>query len=222
MMMLKKASLLIATTWLLATANLAHASYLCTVNCVYGGTVVDSYQVDAILSGNLLTDVLGDPGSPPDITLGVVLANRNTGGTFDTLTTDSILTVQMASGIDGDGFFWVIGDEETPGTLNETFRVFVSATNVFDGGGSDVSVELDMAIYNNNAFVNLSTYALPTIINYVKLQADPNIFGSPPAPMAVLGIAGQSVVSAVPVPAAVWLFGSGLLGLLGIARRRQS
>ena len=31
-----------------------------------------------------------------------------------------------------------------------------------------------------------------------------------------------SVVSAVPVPAAVWLFGSGLIGLLGLARRKRS
>ena len=29
-------------------------------------------------------------------------------------------------------------------------------------------------------------------------------------------------VSAVPVPAAVWLFGSGLIGLIGIARRKKS
>ena len=29
-------------------------------------------------------------------------------------------------------------------------------------------------------------------------------------------------VSAVPVPAAVWLFGSGLLGLIGVAKRKQS
>ena len=29
-------------------------------------------------------------------------------------------------------------------------------------------------------------------------------------------------VSAIPVPAAVWLFGSGLLGLVGVARRRKS
>ena len=29
-------------------------------------------------------------------------------------------------------------------------------------------------------------------------------------------------VSAVPVPAAVWLFGSGLLGLVGVARRKKT
>lgn len=31
-----------------------------------------------------------------------------------------------------------------------------------------------------------------------------------------------SEVSAVPVPAAVWLFGSGLIGLIGVARRRKA
>jgi hypothetical protein len=33
---------------------------------------------------------------------------------------------------------------------------------------------------------------------------------------------GSVQISAVPVPAAVWLFGSGLIGLVGIARRRRS
>jgi hypothetical protein len=28
-------------------------------------------------------------------------------------------------------------------------------------------------------------------------------------------------LTAVPVPAAVWLFGSGILGLVGVARRRK-
>lgn len=32
---------------------------------------------------------------------------------------------------------------------------------------------------------------------------------------------GEAVLSSVPLPAAVWLFGSGLLGLIGIARRRK-
>jgi len=30
------------------------------------------------------------------------------------------------------------------------------------------------------------------------------------------------VVSTVPIPAAVWLFGSGLLGLVGVARRKKA
>lgn len=34
--------------------------------------------------------------------------------------------------------------------------------------------------------------------------------------------ASQWTVDAVPVPAAVWLFGSGLLGLIGVARRKRS
>ena len=34
--------------------------------------------------------------------------------------------------------------------------------------------------------------------------------------------AGHFLVKAVPVPAAVWLFGSGLLGLIGIARRKAA
>ena len=35
-------------------------------------------------------------------------------------------------------------------------------------------------------------------------------------------IRGQLVVNPVPVPAAVWLFGTGLLSLFGLARRKQS
>ena len=34
------------------------------------------------------------------------------------------------------------------------------------------------------------------------------------------GYTGSYLVQAVPVPAAVWLFGSGLLGLIGVARRK--
>ena len=35
-------------------------------------------------------------------------------------------------------------------------------------------------------------------------------------------IRGQVQVSAVPIPAAAWLFGSGLIGLVGIAKRKKA
>ncbi len=53
------------------------------------------------------------------------------------------------------------------------------------------------------------TSAACTEFQYVA-EADPNY------------IAGTWSVSAVPVPAAVWLFGSGLLGLIGIAGRKKA
>lgn len=38
---------------------------------------------------------------------------------------------------------------------------------------------------------------------------------------AIVKIYGDRVMNPVPVPAAAWLFGSGLLGLVGVARRRR-
>ena len=46
---------------------------------------------------------------------------------------------------------------------------------------------------------------------------DPSNFGTTPYLLSLTG-----TVTAVPVPAAVWLFGSGLVGLAGIARRRKA
>jgi len=41
-------------------------------------------------------------------------------------------------------------------------------------------------------------------------------------PVPVTYVDGQVTVTPVPVPAAVWLFGSGLLGLVGMARRKKA
>jgi len=46
--------------------------------------------------------------------------------------------------------------------------------------------------------------------------------GSTPVAYGDSFTAGNWEVSNVPVPAAVWLFGSGLLGLVGIARRKKA
>jgi len=50
---------------------------------------------------------------------------------------------------------------------------------------------------------------------------DPSNFGGVRYNYFLTGTVGAAT-SAIPVPAAVWLFGSGLLGLAGVARRRKS
>jgi len=212
-MTLAKSVLLVAFVWLLAATGTARASYLCTVNCVYAGEVTGSNAVGAIIDTHSLDDVLGAPTDP---TLGVVLAQRD-GSIFSTPTTSSTLTVMMSESISGDGYLWITGDEEfPPSELNEIFKVFVSATGDFSGSGDSV----DLGSYYYNAYIDLSGFLLPTEINYVKLQANPGPSDVDPAPMTVLGIAGEAVTAAVPLPAAVWLFGSGVVGLLAAARRR--
>ena len=50
-------------------------------------------------------------------------------------------------------------------------------------------------------------------------NGDPSGFGGV---IYELHMTGTIEAGAVPVPAAVWLFGSGLLGLVGVARRKKS
>lgn len=58
---------------------------------------------------------------------------------------------------------------------------------------------------------------------YVMKQDGDQTFGSKTGISAYSAWAVQSGdVSAVPVPAAVWLFGSGLLGLIGVAKRKKA
>ena len=63
------------------------------------------------------------------------------------------------------------------------------------------------------------TFTATSVTQTIRLQA----FTADLSGIAYIGIDGlQLVNTTVPVPAAVWLFGSGLIGLIGIARRKKS
>lgn len=78
---------------------------------------------------------------------------------------------------------------------------------------NEAAVGTDLAVYNLfNGSTNPDPFAFeyePTVVQYGFLSIDP-----------ATGVASWSL-TAVPVPAAVWLFGSGMLGLVGVARRRK-
>ena len=92
-----------------------------------------------------------------------------------------------------------------------------------DGGAAGCPFAMTTLDANQDAFGNLVDGGFPL--------SDDGISGTPMATFPFLDhnanfdvteMVITSVISDVPVPAAVWLFGSGLLGLLGVSRRKQA
>lgn len=94
-------------------------------------------------------------------------------------------------------------------------------------GGDTANFGTDTGIATMTCAVDCTagdTYTL-SYAAHVPL-GDPSSFGGVPYVLYLEGtinaLGGDlPAVSAVPVPAAVWLFGSGLLGLVGVARRKK-
>lgn len=78
----------------------------------------------------------------------------------------------------------------------------ILAGNITDGAS------LDLYAVRNHQSGGASTYFLDANNSFVGSQSDLGIF--------------LVRTSLVPIPAAVWLFGSGLIGLIGVARRKKA
>lgn len=159
------------------------------------------------LDGNPAIDSSGDiAGAPNDG--GLFLSEA--GGLY-TSTVDSWIDVHLAetvilgAGADLQIFDWDVDDLNT----GESASVYVK-TNISDafelvgtvtGGSGAGLVDIDPADFSGN-------------INYVRIEG---IMGK--NALDVDAIAG---LHAVPLPPAVLLLGSGLLGLVGVARKRSS
>ncbi len=209
---------LIGAVSMLAMVGLTNAaSIVMTPNPVASGNVGDSIvvNIDGVgwVAGESGTDIFGDP---------VSTSSGSSGGGLIVTWNNSI--VNLADGLAGldmtfpgsqDFAFDPPGptldvDPENNATLrfdvtSFSFTTFLAdfpiATLTFDavGGG------------NTLATLGLSTFSF-------WLDGDFNV----ERPLQDIVLVPTSInVSAVPVPAAVWLFGSGVLGLVGVARRRS-
>lgn len=86
------------------------------------------------------------------------------------------------------------------------------------------------ALVSTTSFNTIGQTGLGTNIDQLSLGADDGIGGSPMDNGVFLGnninydITSITVtnVSAIPLPAAVWLFGSGFIGLISIAKRKRT
>ena len=97
----------------------------------------------------------------------------------------------------------------TPGTADGTRAFNINLVSIMTNAGGAIS---------------LLTPPAPT--SFEGLCSGPICNSFKPAPDNRLVISGWVSTSAsitpVPIPAAVWLFGSGLLGLIGVARRKKA
>jgi len=106
------------------------------------------------------------------------------------------------------------------GAVVERFNVSISTDNsswidLGNVSGQPTGIDID----------SVEGVTLDTLYSYVRLRDDESInqTGSPFGEADIIAIGAiSSGVAAVPVPAAVWLFGSGLLGLVSVARRKKT
>ena len=106
--------------------------------------------------------------------------------------------------------------------------VFIEVFSEFSGGGATGEIYTGGPLFPSDP-VNWTSYTWNTnlgddVSGGVTLQLKASC-----GPVVGCGVNAQfdnitisTDVSAVPVPAAVWLFGSGLLGLVGVARRKKA
>ena len=125
---------------------------------------------------------------------------------------------------DASGFFGSIGAPGTSWTVGAGCAgcaTSATADWAFASlGGSVGAVPMAMTTFNTTGTT------IPTVLPLIP----DGISGSPMTTAPFQGfnanfdfttINASNVITAVPVPAAAWLFGSGLLGLVGVARRRR-
>ncbi|MGD2136831.1 MAG: VPLPA-CTERM sorting domain-containing protein [Gammaproteobacteria bacterium] len=211
---------LLAAVWLATATGAARAAFVCTGTCSYAGSVVlaETDNVHA-LPGSTIADVTGAPVYAP--LEGVVLSME---GDF-VPTTSSVLTVQMPEPVVDS--LWIVSDDDESAddfVADERFELYVSNDGI---AWEDLGT-----FYNNNDAIDLSAYVSSFgAVNYVRTQAlgvdilcqlNPGSCTTPvyDNAMEILAISGIPSTAAVPLPAALWLFGPGLAGLIALARRR--
>ena len=212
-MLNKKYTKLVATMGITLFAGMAQAAVLGTNGDFESGAFDGSW----VAFPNAGTTTIVSPGSNGSTFAGEASAiNVPTGATMKFANVGAgFLTPGQDFTVDFD---WK-GTNGIGGVID--IRVFselsgggVSKTDILAGGtGAGLTAD-----WTNFGLVNLT--AGPDVSGGVTVEFTA-ICGADAGCFSNLAI-DNVTVSAVPVPAAVWLFGSGLLGLVGVARRRMS
>ena len=104
----------------------------------------------------------------------------------------------------------------------DSFTVAVSSGDVLDFSFTSTSGNA-LTPVDNAGGINLAGLGImtSTMTSDLVLAYNDNIFGAGDSDFDDMMVRAEFTGTAVPVPAAAWLFGSGLLGLIGMARRHK-
>jgi len=149
----------------------------------------------------------------------------NTGGNADVPNVAAILGVSQSlvsqvftgfnvTGINDDNGDWTVTDPTI------THIAFKSAGHFILGAVTAGSGTWDNFTVNTDSWdLSLATCPATICSNGPRAYVDADFLNGG---SQVADLSNVRAFSVVPVPAAVWLFGSGLLGLVGVARRKRS
>jgi len=117
-------------------------------------------------------------------------------------------TVNFSSGISYYGFLWGSPDISPWNTVS-----FFSGNTLLDSFGRE---KFDPPLTNNNwsttSYLNVRTLSGGPLITKITFSASQNAFETD----------NHAFASAVPLPAAGWLFGSAVLGFISLSKRRKA
>jgi len=113
------------------------------------------------------------------------------------------------------------GDVYSGGNMTSTDNVTFNTTmGEYSFTGSNKSGVLAQGYYLNNAFLEemtVTSMIITSTIDQLGTVATFNKFG-----IWAIGAAGVDInITQTPIPGAIWLMGSGLLGLMGVSRKKK-
>lgn len=186
-----------------------------------GGTLTYAGGAGQLIGNNIEVDNIVGIGTPANNNASITCDNcklsfnsgNNTGG----------WNFGAGGVINVTGGVSLLGIANNSTLLTGTF----DSASVLDAGGSLLNFKVVISAFTDTKHPDLLAYFGMPLVDYV---GGLNLSFSTVNPNVGVGqsfnsndiFSGDIVNNPVPVPAAVWLFGSGLIGLIGIARRKKS
>ena len=176
-------------------------AYITTLLLMFSLGTANAALVNYVITGDVLS---GDDFAPNVFGL--------TAG--DTITATGIFNDSALTS--GSGFIDFSSGSGNTMTINVGTEIFTAAndTDFGTGGGPSITLSsLSLADFDFQAFMGSNGAVADFNSNFTSFDDFDMLVGDWQTDIQI---------TAVPVPAAVWLFGSGLIGLAGVARRKAA